>query len=603
MFIKRCTRNKNGKPHTYWQLVESYRTARGPRHRTVAYLGELSACKKHGWARLAAQLDSKAASKAQQQLLLFERLSEPDDTEPVPDQVEVNLDSVRVRNTSDFGDVYLALILWRTLGLDEFFQGQGLDSARQDVPWALMACILTIARLVEPDSELHVEDTWYRRTALADMLGVGADKVNDSRLYRTLDVVLPLKDKIQMHLKQRIGELFAPDFDLLLYDLTSTYFEGQCKANPQARYGYSRDHRPDCKQVCIALVATRDGFPLGYEVFDGNRGDVTIVEEIVQWMQSKYGRARRVWVMDRGLVSESNLGFIRGQGGYYLVGTPRSMLKRFEKQLLEGDWSQVCEGIEVQLVDSPDGKETFILCRSVDRRQKEKAIHERFVQHIESGLTRLAQELAKSCKRRDRGVIERRIGRLLGSNTRAAGAFKIKLIDDTISAAGLRLRWCRIEAWTRWVELSEGCYLLRTNLTGRSAQEIWQTYMQLMDVEAVFRTGKSDLRIRPIWHQLQHRVQGHILFSFLAYALWKALQIWMERAGLGRGVRTVLEELARLKSTDVVLGTSCGRQIKLCCVTDPDAAQRALLDRLGLVMPERLGRPRWVRRPENMMEM
>jgi hypothetical protein len=603
MFIKRCTRNKNGKPHAYWQLVESYRTVRGPRHRTIAYLGELSACEKHGWARLGAQLDSKAASKAQQQLLLFESLSGPDDTEPVPDQVEVNLKSIRVRNTRDFGDVYLALTLWRALGLDEFFQEQGLDSARQDVPWALMACILTIARFVEPDSELHVEDTWYRRTGLADMLGVSPDKVNDSRLYRTLDMVLPLKPKIEMHLKQRIGELFAPDFDLLLYDVTSTYFEGQCKANPQARYGYSRDHRPDCKQVCIALVATQDGFPLGYEVFDGNRSDVTTVEQIVMLMESKYGRVRRVWVMDRGLVSESNLGFIRGRGGYYLVGTPRSMLKRFQKQLLDGDWSQVCEGIEVQLLDSPDGKETFVLCRSVDRRLKEKAIHERFVQRIESSLTRLDQELARSCKRRDRGVIERRIGRLLGCNSRAAGAFKIELIDDATSAAGLRLQWCRIEDWTRWAQLSEGCYLLRTNLTGRSAQELWQTYMQLMDVEAVFRTGKSDLRIRPIWHQLQHRVQGHILFSFLAYALWKALQIWMERAGLGRGVRTVLEELARLKITDVVLGTSCGRQVKLCCVTEPDAAQRALLDRLGLLIPERLGRPRWVHRLENMTEM
>ena len=609
MFIKRSIRNKNGKPHAYWQLVESYRTARGPRHQTVAYLGELSTCEKHGWARLAAQLDSKAERLAQQQLLLFEDLSDRYDTEPVPDQVEVNLNSVRVRNTKDFGDVYLALILWRTLGLNEFFQEQGLDSARQDVPWALMACILTIARFVEPDSELHVEDTWYRRTALADMLGVSPDKVNDTRLYRTLDVILPLKPKIEKHLKQRIGELFAVDFDLLLYDVTSTYgfgklttsFEGQCKANPQARYGYSRDHRPDCKQVCIALVATQDGFPLGYEVFDGNCSDVTTVEQIVTLMESKYGPVRRIWVMDRGLVSESNLAFIRGRGGCYLVGTPRSMLKRFQKQLLDGDWSAVCEGIEVQLVDTPDGKETFVLCRSADRRQKEKAIHERFVQRIESGLTRLDQELAKSRKRRDRGVIERRIGRLLGCNSRAAGAFRIELIDDSTSTAGLRLQWCCIEDWTRWVELSEGCYLLRTNLRGRSAQELWQTYMQLMDVEAVFRTGKSDLRIRPIWHQLQHRVQGHILFSFLAYALWKSLQIWMERAGLGRGVRTVLEEVARLKSTDVVLRTSCGRQIKLCCVTEPDAAQRALLDRLGLVIPERLGRPRWVPRPENIM--
>jgi transposase len=602
MFIKRCTRNKNGKRHAYWQLVESYRTARGPRHRTVAYLGELSATEKHGWARLAAQLDSKAASKAQQQLLLFEAREDTDDTEPVPDQIEVNLKSIRVTNTRDFGDVYLALTLWRTLGLDEFFE-QALALGRQEVPWALVACILTIARFVEPDSELHVEDTWYRRTALADMLGVSVDKVTDSRLYRTLDVVLPLKSEIEIHLKQRIGELLAVDFDLLLYDVTSTYFEGQCKANPQARYGYSRDHRPDCKQVCIALVATQDGFPLGYEVFDGNRSDVTTVEQMVECMEIKYGRARRVWVMDRGMVSENNLTFIRERGGYYLLGTPRSMLKRFEKQLLEGQWSQVCEGIDVQVVEGPDGQESFVLCRSADRRQKEKAIHERFIRRIETGLTKLEQDLTQARKPRDRGVIERRIGRLLGCNSRAAGAFKIELVEDRRSDSRLRLQWSRIEGWDRWAELSEGCYLLRTNLTGRPPEELWQTYMQLMDVEAVFRTGKSDLRIRPIWHQLEHRVQGHILFSFLAYALWKTLQMWMERAGLGRGVRTVLEELARLKSTDVVLGSSCGRRIKLCCVTEPDAAQRALLDRLGLAVPERLGRPRWVRRPGNLTEM
>jgi hypothetical protein len=610
MFIKRCIRNKNGKPHAYWQLVESYRTARGPRHRTVAYLGELSSTDKRGWARLADQLDGKAAKKARQQLFLFQRRQDGDDAEPVPEQIEVNLKSVRVTASRDFGDVFLGLTLWRTLDLDEFFEA-ALPSGYEDVPWALMACILTIARFVEPDSELHVEDTWYRRTALSDMLGVGADKVNDSRLYRTLDVILPLKSRIENHLKQRIGELFAPDFDLLLYDVTSTYFEGQCKANPRAKHGYSRDHRPDCKQVCIGMVATEDGFPLGYEVFDGNRSDVTTVEQVVELMESKYGRARRIWVMDRGMVSEDNLAFLRGRGGYYLVGTPRSMLKRFDKHLLDGPWSQVCEGIEVQLVEGPDGQETFVLCRSADRRQKEKAIHERFICRIEAGLSKIEQQLATACKRPDRGVIERRIGRLLGSNSRAAGAFKIELVEDALSPEGLRLIWSRVEHWDRWAQLSEGCYLLRTNLTGRTGRELWHVYMQLMDVEAVFRTGKSDLRIRPIWHQLQRRVEGHILLSFLAYALWKTLQIWMDRAGLGRGVRTVLEELARLKSTDVVLrcgmpdgiGTSCGRQIKLCCISQPDAAQRALFDRLGLSIPERLGRPQWAHRPENLIEM
>lgn len=600
MFLKRCARKKNGKPHTYWQLVESYRTPRGPRHRVVAYLGELDASEHRGWGRLALHLDGKAAVKAQQ-LMLFNTI-DTHNNDPVPQYVEVDLKGVRVERTRDFGDVFLALTLWRMLGFDELFS-KNLPVGREEVSWSLMACVLTIARFVEPDSELHVEDTWYRRTALGRMLAVAAGKVNSARLYRTLDTILPLKSDIETHLKQRVGELFSPDFDLLLYDVTSTYFEGQAKANPQAKHGYSRDHRGDCKQVCIGLVATQDGFPLAYEVFSGNRADVTTVKEMVEIMESKYGRARRIWVMDRGMVSEDNLKFLRNRGGFYLVGTPRGMLKRFEAYLLDSDWSKVQEGIEVKLVNSPNGQETFVLCRSADRREKEKAIHERFAERIEAGLSKLDKELKRTRKKRDRAVLERRIGRLLGKNSRAAGGFKIEVVEDKTCPASLQLRWRRIEAWRQWSSLSEGCYLLRTNLTEQSPEKLWQTYMQLTDVEAVFRTGKSDLKIRPIWHQLEHRVQGHILFSFLAYALWKTLQIWMERSGLGRGVRTVIEEFARLKANDVILKTSAGREIKLCCITQPDPAQRALLDRMGLMIPERLGRPLWVRKPKNLTEM
>jgi len=600
MFIKRCTRKKNGKPHTYWQLVESYRTPRGPRHRVVAYLGELDKSDRRGWGRLALQLDGKAAARARQ-LMLFDAVS-PDHDDPVPPYVEVDLKTIRVERTRDFGDVFLALSLWRILDFDEFFS-QKLAARREDVSFWLMACLLTIARFVEPDSELHVEDTWYRRTALDQMLAVAVEKVNATRLYRTLDVILSLKADIEIHLKQRVGELFSPDFDLLLYDITSTYFEGQAQANPQAKRGYSRDHRGDCKQVCIGLVATQDGFPLAYEVFSGNRVDVTTVEEIVEVMESKYGRARRVWVMDRGMVSEENLHFLRDRGGLYLVGTPRQMLKSFQAYLLDSDWSEVQEGIEVKLLNSPDGQETFVLCRSADRREKEKAIHERFAQRVETGLERLDRELRQARRKRDRAVLERRIGRLLGRNSRASGGFKIELLEDTTCPAGLKLRWSRVEAWRQWARLSEGCYLLRTNLTGQSPERLWQTYMQLTDVEAVFRTGKSDLKIRPIWHHLEHRVQGHILFSFLAYALWKTLQIWMERSGLGRGVRTVVEECARIKANDVILKTSAGREIRLCCITQPDPAQRALLDRMGLAIPERLGRPSWVRAPITSQQM
>jgi transposase len=595
LFLKRCSRQKDGKDHVYWQLVESYRTARGSRHRVVAYLGELSKTERKGWARLATRLDGKSAEKARQ-LGLFEL---PREEEPVPETIHIRVKGVRVKGAREFGDVFLGLSLWRVLGLDDLFVEQ-LPEGREEVPWSLMACLLTVARFVEPSSELHVEDTWYRKTALPDMLGVPVERVTDTRLYQTLDKVLPLKWAIEAHLKRRIGELFSPEFDILLYDVTSTYFEGEAKRNPQAKRGYSRDHRPDAKQVCVGLVVTIDGFPLGYEVFAGNRTDVTTLEEIIEAMELKYGRARRIWVFDRGIVSEDNLKFVRDREGVYVVGTPKKMLARFERELLDRHWNEVQAGVEVKLVRTPGGEEVFVLCRSADRREKEKAMHERFCARIEAGLEKLAMSIERARTPRDGGKLERRIGRLLERNARAAKAFKIDLVKDAKRASGLRLSWSRVKEWEHWAALSEGCYLLRTNITDKSPEELWRTYIQLTDVEDAFRTQKTELNIRPIWHQLERRVQAHILFSFLAYALWKTLQTWMERSGLGRGARIVIEEFARIKATDVILPTTAGREVRLCCVTQPDAAQRALIDRLGLVLPDRLGRPSWVRRPAEL---
>ncbi len=402
MFLKRCPRAKSGKDHVYWELVESYRTPRGSRHRVVSYLGELSPGERTGWARLATVLDGRAAAKVRQ-LALFER---PEVEEAVPETVEVQVGGVRVGAARDFGEVFLALALWRMLDLDELFV-RDLPCGNEEVPWAVMACILAVARFVEPESELHVEDTWYRRTVLPELLGVPEEAVNDSRLYRTLDVVLPLKSMIQGHLKQRAGELFTTSLDLLLYDVTSTYFEGLAEGNPKARRGHSRDGRSDCKQVCIGLVVTREGFPIGYEVFAGNRPDVTTLEEIVEMMEARYGAIGRIWVLDRGIASEANLAFLRGRGARYLVGTPRTMLKRFEARLLDEDWEEVRAGIEVKLLPSPDGAETFVLCRSADRVAKERAIHTRFVNRIEAALVRLAGTLQRARKRRERGAIER----------------------------------------------------------------------------------------------------------------------------------------------------------------------------------------------------
>lgn len=589
MFLKRRIRRKDGKTHEYWALVESIRTRRGPRHRIVSYLGELDTGERKGWARLGKILDGKAASQAQQ-ACLFEN---PEEDERVPEVIRVRVNGVRVERTRDFGDVFLGFTLWKMLGLSELFEKE-IGRGTADVPWGIMACIITIARFLEPKSELYIEEHWYRSTALPDLLDVPTDLVNDSRLYRTLDHILPLKEKIEAHLKNRIGELFTPDLEILLYDVTSTYFEGKAEGNPQAKRGYSRDHRPDCKQVCIGLVATVEGFPLGYEVFAGNRSDVTTLEEIVEAMESKYGRVRRIWVLDRGIVSEENLEFLRERDGRYVVGTPKSQLRDYEKDLVERGWSEVEEGVEVKLLQSPGGKEAFVLCRSADRREKEKAIHNRFKLRIEEGLSKLENRLRKSKKSCDLQAVERQIGRLLGKNSRAAKAFRIELENDKSRASGLRLVCTRSKEWEAWSEISEGCYLLRTNILDFSPQNLWKTYVQLTDVEEVFRIQKSDLKIRPIWHHKEDRVKGHIMFSFLAYALWKALQTWMERSGLGRSERTLLKELRRIKTNDVILPTSSGREVRLCCTTRPDASLRALLDRMGFVLPERSGHPSWV---------
>jgi transposase len=593
MFLKRQTRQKNGKAHVYWELVESYRTPRGSRHRRVAYLGELAESERTGWARLATLLDGKAARGARQ-LSLFEDAR--DDGDPVPDRVAVDLRKLKVENARGFGDVYLAMLLWKALGLDTFFDKR-LPEGREDVRWGLMACMVSVSRFVEPSSEIHISDEWYGRTALPEMLGVPADKAEEHRLYRTLDRVLPLKRDIETHLKERIGELFDPDLDLVLYDVTSTYFEGEAAANGQAKRGYSRDHRSDCKQVCIALVVTREGFPLGYEVFDGNRTDVTTVEEVVEAMEDRYGAASRVWVMDRGMVSQANIEFLRDGGRRYIIGTPRAMLKKFQRQLLEEDWTTIRGGLEVKLCAAPDSDdEVFILCRSADRRKKEKAIHDRFEKRIEDGLVKMANGCER--RRQDPGAVERRVGKLLGRNTRAAGMFDVKVTGT--GKTGARVTWTKKPEWREWARLSEGCYLLRSNVTDWGPDDLWRAYVQLAEAENAFRIHKTELRIRPIWHQLERRVQAHVLFSFIAYAMWKTLQTWMQRAGLGRGARTIVDELAQIRAVDVVLRTTRGREVRIACVTTPSDAQKALLDRLGIVLPERLSRPRWIKAPAEL---
>lgn len=560
----------------YWTLVRSVRRGSKVVQETVANLGRLD---DEAVREATALAEHFLGPKARQPELFEDRRILP--------TAKVQLGRVRVEDCRAFGGVWLGWTLWKALKLDEFCQ-RVLPTGRVDVPWADVAAILAIARLCEPSSELHIAEDFYRRSALDDILGIPSKSVHHTRLYQGLDKLLEHKRELEMHIKERLGGLFALDYDLLLYDVTSTYFEGEAQGNPMAKRGYSRDKRPDCKQVCIALVVTRGGYPLGYELFDGNRVDVTTVEEIVEEMEERHGRAGRVWVMDRGMTSEQNLQWLREGGRHYLVGTPKSEMKKWERELIDREgWNEIREGLEVKLCKGPDGPETFILCRSAQRIEKEKAMHERFSKRIREGLGSLARRLARQ-RKVDRVQVERQIGRLLGRNSRAASRFQAQVVEEATHKSGVRLEWKEREDWKEWANLTEGTYILRSNVDDWSEQELWQTYIQLTQAEAAFRIQKSDLRIRPIWHQKEERVKAHILVCYLAFAMWKTLEGWQSRAGLGNSPRTLLEEIGRIQVVDVVLPIEGGPQLRLRCVAQPDAAQAALLERLGLSLPKRL---------------
>jgi transposase len=575
MYLRHTIRKKDGKVHRYWSLVRSVRVGRRVIQQTVAHLGELD---EHG--RLQARALARRLIGAPEQAQLF-----TDGSEDLA--VPVRLKGIRVERSRQFGDVYLALALWRGTGLSELCE-RLLPSGKERISWAKMAAVLVAARLCEPASELHIAEDWYRRTALADLLQLGDEQVNKDRLYRALDHLLVHKAVIEAHLSQRCGELFAVHNEVLLYDVTSTYFEGEAEANPLAQRGYSRDHRPDCKQVCIALVVTFDGFPLGYEVFAGNTHDSRTLQTIVATMEARHGVLGRVWIADRGMASAANLAWLRESGRRYIIGAPKSELKKFGSALAAADgWRTVHEGVEVKLTRHLETEETVILCCSADRRSKEQAMHDKFSRRIETALARLTARVAHSQRRLDRGPVNRQIGRVLQQNQRAAARFLVELEPDACPA-GFRLHVAHNTAFDDWAALSAGAYLLRSNITDWSDEQLWKAYIQLTQAEAAFRIQKDQLNVRPIWHQRPERVQAHILVCFLAFVLWKSLEMWQQRAGLGNAPRTVLEELARIQSHDVVLPTATHDQIRLRCIAQPDAAQAALLDRLGIVLPKRM---------------
>ena len=569
MYIRKINIKKDGKSHAYWALVESRRTPRGPRQHVIAYLGAMDTS-----GRLGIKMAAEGRSDFQEDL--FENQE--------PEWIEINLKAVRTERVFDFGDIWLTLELIKKLGLDEFFH-RFIPKGRGVIPWADMAIVLIIARFCDPKSELYIAEHFYSHSSLPFLVGIPTDKIYVNRLYRALDKLLPHKEELEIHLKERFGTLFQIHYDLLLYDITSTYFEGECKDNEQAQRGHSRDKRPDCKQVLIALVVTREGIPLGYEIFDGNRHDSTTVKDIVTNIEDKYGTADRIWVMDRGMVSAKNISFLQQSNRRYIIGTPKSMLKKFEKQLLSKEWHTIHEGIEVQYCPSADGEETFILCRSASRKEKDKAIFERFKKNIQDGLSKIEKACDKG-QVKEISVAERRIGRLLQRNTRAARLFDITVQKE--DSGKIVLSWSQRKQIEEWVALSNGCYLLRSNITDWSAQELWQAYIHLTDAEEAFRIHKSDLNLRPIWHYNKERVQAHILVCFLAFVLWKCLAQMCKQAGLGNEPRKIVDELQHINLTEVILPTRTGVELKLNCVSKPDPYQQIILEHLNLTLPSRL---------------
>jgi transposase len=580
MFLRRNRRRRGGEIYEYWTLVRSERTARGPRQRVVASLGKaagLDETERRGWEEIELLLEGKERPVRQTEFWSGA-------STPPPQWSQVNLRGVRVDRVREFGVVYLALALWRRLGLHAALRDL-IAPGREQVDWELIACVLTVARFCSQKSELEVAQRWYADSALEDLLGVPWTRINDHRLYRGLDVLHEHKDNLCAHLLDRYRSWFGVRFEFLLYDVTSTFFEGQAADNEKAARGYSRDSRPDCKQVCLGLVVSPEGLPLAYEVFAGNRADVTTVEEIVEQMEDKYGQAERIWVLDRGMVSEENIEFLRERKAQYIVGTPKAQLRRFETALLDkASWCEVEPGVEVKLLPHPDGApEQFILCRSAARREKEMAMLKLQQQRLLDKLQKMDVSLQKR-PAANAAVIERRVGRWLGRYTSAEPLVEVEVRHDKAGRAiGLDIREKTERA--DWARHAHGAYLLRTNCTERDPAQLWHWYIQLQQAEASFRLSKSDLGLRPIFHQKTERVEAHIFVCFLALALWRSLEMWMKSKGLGTCARQLLKEIANVRCLDVVLPVKDRPAVRLRVVTKPDPLLAELLAHLGLDLP------------------
>ena len=580
MFLRQNRRRKNGKTHRYFSVVENRRTAAGATtQRQVLYLGEINDTQQEAWRRTLRVFDEGRGQYCE--LSLF-----PDDR-PLPpgaaNAIAVKLDQMELRRPRSFGDCWLGCWLWEKLNLSAFWN-EKLADERGDVPWAKVLQLLVVNRLIDPGSELRIHRQWFLRIAMDELLGVDFAAAGKDRLYRCLDRLLDHKDGLCQFLAERWKTLFDASFDVLLYDLTSTYFEGLCEEIPKAKHGYNRDGRSDCRQVVIALIVTMDGLPLAYEVLAGNTTDKTTLREFLAKIERMYGKARRVWVMDRGIPTEATLKEMREAGTQYLVGTPRSMLGKLDRQFADQPWQQVHEAMSVKLARHEG--ELYVLAHSEDRQQKERAMHRRRFKAYVRGL----HTLRRRCRPGQRNRIKRdtllgKLAVLKQAAGRMARAVNVCVPGEGQTPAPENFHYeLNAEAYREAMEW-HGSYILRSNVSEADGPTLWSMYMQLVWVEAAFKSMKSDLAVRPIWHRVEPRVEAHIFVAFLGYCLMAALRKHLEHAAPGLSPKAVLEQLAAIQMVDVCLPTSDGRWLIMPRHTEPESEQLMLLEKLGLSLP------------------
>jgi transposase len=573
MYLRFTRRLKDGKEHRYWSIVESKRCAGGKVvQRPVLYLGEINDSQRDAWCRVIEAFDEDSQHHRQLALFPAERA--------VPDHaktygVQVRLDEMQLHRPRQWGACFLACHLYGQLELDLFFAAR-LPNSREGTRWQHILQTLVCYRLIDPGSEWRLHRQWFEQSAMGDLIGADYSLVEKNALYRCLDKLLEHKDALFLHLRQRWQDLFAASFDVLLYDLTSTYFESDPPSDEEdkRRFGYSRDKRGDCVQVVIALVVTPQGFPLAYEVLPGNTSDKTTLRSFLQKIEAHYGKAQRIWVMDRGIPTEEVLEEMRRADPpvFYLVGTPKGRLTKMEKALIELPWRSVRDGVDVKLLEQE--QELYVLTKSRNRVHKERAMRRRQLKWL---WVRLAQLSTMKLKR------EELLMKLGAARAKAPAAWR--LIDVDVPASGATFSYALDRNKLRQVRRREGRYLLRTNLCGQEPAELWQFYIQLTEIEAAFRTLKDDLGLRPIYHRLEQRIEAHIFVAFLAYCLHVTLRARLKPLAGGLTPRAVLDKFAAIQMLDVHFPTTDGRTLILSRYTDLGIDQKILAEQLDLTLP------------------